>query len=222
MSEVPPFDGIETMKKSKIKSTVGPLTQIGAFGNYMMGLYPSFIVSFLFISGLLNGTPQGVIYLGGIIITVLLCVAVGSLIYKYYNNEKTNTQCYDLVYGWMGPRAPSYPTAICFFTMLYLGIPMHFNSATNWITTIFLIIGTLSNISFLYSKGCFDSVGISTGIVLGAFIGIPYTLLILYSYPQGLFYNELISNNVVCNRPSQTKFKCHVFKNGELISSNET
>ena len=33
-------------------------------------------------------------------------------------------------------------------------------------------------------------------------------------------YNELVSNNVVCNKPSKQTFKCHVYKNGELIGEN--
>ena len=34
-----------------------------------------------------------------------------------------------------------------------------------------------------------------------------------------LFINEMISGNQVCSKPTKQKFKCSVYKNGEIISS---
>jgi hypothetical protein len=39
-------------------------------------------------------------------------------------------------------------------------------------------------------------------------------------YDSLLYFDELESNNVTCSRPSKQTFKCSVYKNGELISSN--
>ena len=35
-----------------------------------------------------------------------------------------------------------------------------------------------------------------------------------------LYFDEFISNNVVCSRPTEQTFRCSVYKNGELISNN--
>jgi hypothetical protein len=62
-----------------------------------------------------------------------------------------------------------------------------------------------------------------TGIVLGSFIGIIWGLF-WYFLIQGqnnelLYYDDLLSNKVACSRPSQQKFKCSVYKNGELLKT---
>ena len=32
-----------------------------------------------------------------------------------------------------------------------------------------------------------------------------------------LYFNEILSNKVICGRPSESTFKCAVYKNGELL-----
>ena len=32
-----------------------------------------------------------------------------------------------------------------------------------------------------------------------------------------LYFNEILSNKVMCGRPNETTFKCAVYKNGELL-----
>ena len=47
-----------------------------------------------------------------------------------------------------------------------------------------------------------------------------YFFILVVLGKEFLYFNELGSNNVVCKRPSEQTFKCSVYKNGELISSN--
>jgi hypothetical protein len=43
--------------------------------------------------------------------------------------------------------------------------------------------------------------------------------LIQTQNPELLYYDDLISNKIACSKPSQQKFKCSVYKNGELLKT---
>ncbi len=63
------------------------------------------------------------------------------------------------------------------------------------------------------------------GSLIGALVvfmlgALWYTLFHISGLDSLLYFDELQSNRVVCNRPSKQSFKCSVYKNGELISSN--
>ena len=56
-----------------------------------------------------------------------------------------------------------------------------------------------------------------TGFLLGA---IWYTIFHSAGYDSLLYFDELQSNAVRCSRPEKQTFKCSVYKNGQLISTN--
>jgi hypothetical protein len=45
-------------------------------------------------------------------------------------------------------------------------------------------------------------------------------LLLMTSLKNKLFINQTSGNNQVCSMPSKQKFKCSVYKNGEIVSSS--
>ena len=59
--------------------------------------------------------------------------------------------------------------------------------------------------------------GTLVGLVMG---GVWYSIFHMSGYDSLLYFDELKSNNVQCSRPSKQSFKCSVYKNGQLISSN--
>ena len=66
---------------------------------------------------------------------------------------------------------------------------------------------------------CTSPVGTVLGAVLGIVWGVAWYLLIQTSAPNLLFYDDLMSNRVACSRPTEQKFKCSVYKNGELLQT---
>ena len=74
---------------------------------------------------------------------------------------------------------------------------------------------------YLKVKGCANGTGLFMGSVIGALLAaVMVGILSLSDNKSLLFYNELVSNNVICKKPSKQKFKCSVYKNGELVSSS--
>ena len=58
------------------------------------------------------------------------------------------------------------------------------------------------------------------GIVIGAGMGIGWCMLFyMTGHADLLYFNDLISNNVICSRPQKQTFKCSIYKNGELVKN---
>ncbi len=84
-------------------------------------------------------------------------------------------------------------------------------------STVFL---ALVNMLYQFRHKCSTAMGLVLGMAIGLLIGTGWFFLWWGSgHKDLLFYNELISNNVVCNRPAKQTFKCQVYKGGELVSS---
>ena len=54
-------------------------------------------------------------------------------------------------------------------------------------------------------------------MVIGLVIGSAWFWIWSMGNANLLFYNELVSNNAVCSRPSNETFKCSVYRGGELL-----
>ena len=56
------------------------------------------------------------------------------------------------------------------------------------------------------------------GTLIGGLLGAGYASALNYTKNGNLLYfNEIISNNKICSRPQKQKFKCAIYKNGELV-----
>lgn len=124
----------------------------------------------------------------------------------------------------------TYSTFILTFSLFYFLTPMIIISSKNktdiinysvlmfFISYIFFDIfvkKSLNCISSFFSMNLFsDLVG---GIGLGALIS---GLLFISPLKKNLFINNGTGDNEVCSMPSKQKFKCSVYKNGELVSNS--
>jgi len=71
------------------------------------------------------------------------------------------------------------------------------------------------------SDRCSSMLGIFMGGIIGGILGLVwYTIFHSAGKDSLLYFDEMASNNVICSRPAKQTFKCSVYKNGELISSN--
>ena len=192
--------------------------------------YPIFIVLFLVIASIFNGTIlKGIIYLCGLAVSTIIWYLSGTLIGQSNSVEEhgsvMNTYCYILNYGAEKNRYVNLDSLITWFTLIYLLIPMLESSQINPYILTVLLIGTFYNMYVQYSLGCINSLlTLLLGACLGALFGALWFTL-FWATDNGknrrfLFYDELFSNNVVCSKPKKQTFKCSVYKNGQLISRN--
>ena len=202
----------------------GILASFGNIGILIASLYPAFIVSFLVLASVFNFNLTGLVYLGGIIVTFVVCWLVAATGIANERPMGSLPSCdlfAGLSYDMMGP---SFPAAISWFTFIYLLLPMvpparpeGFLNPMVLSSTVFL---ALVNMLYQFRHKCSTAMGLVLGMAIGLLIGTGWFFLWWGSgHKDLLFYNELISNNVVCNRPAKQTFKCQVYKGGELVSS---
>lgn len=124
----------------------------------------------------------------------------------------------------------TYSTFILCFSLFYFLTPMIIISRENntdiinysllmfFFSYIFFDIFVKKTLNCIPSFLSFNLIGdLFGGIVLGALIS---GLLLMTSLKNKLFINQTSGNNQVCSMPSKQKFKCSVYKNGEIVSSS--
>jgi hypothetical protein len=198
-----------------IELTISNILQFAGF------ISPTLLVFFLFLSSLFNENLKGLIYLAGILIASIINVFLMNLIGTETPIDAAfSCNLFEIPFvGTFNNPAPS--SVMIAFTIAYLVLPMKYNNELNYavIMVLFCMLG-LDFVTKTQNK-CTSYAGSILGCLVGFLLGATwYTLFHLTGYDSLLYFNELQSNNVVCSRPSKQTFKCSVYKNGELISSN--
>jgi hypothetical protein len=172
------------------------------------------VLIFVFIS-IINSIIKGLIYLFGVIILFFITYVFQLTLHK--SDDSSLHNCTIVQFPLQLYSNPSFNSALFLFTIAYISIPMILKDSVNLplmvvLLCIFAIDTTVRN---MYQ--CTSPVGTVLGGILGIVWGIAWYLLIQTSAPNLLFYDDLISNRVACSRPTEQKFKCAVYKNGELL-----
>ena len=180
---------------------------------------PLFLGTFLVLVSVFNQNIKGLIYLGGVLIASVINYVVSMTI----GSEPIPGEgsiCNLVEFPLIPNRynVPNYNSMFIAFTLMYLLLPMLTNSQVNlWIIgTIVSIFAIDAYVKLQYS--CTVPRGITIGGIVGAALGSLWYFLFKFTDMQSLlFFNDLTSNNVVCNRPKNQTFKCSVYKNGQVI-----
>jgi hypothetical protein len=128
------------------------------------------------------------------------------------------------------PNDVTYSTYVLAFAMFYFIMPMIMVSAQsninamNYYVLAFFIAYIAFDLFIKCSLLCIPtiiSVNILSELIAGMGLGAIIAGPIMYgtSLRNMLFINEVNSNKEVCSMPSKQKFKCSLYKNGELINN---
>ena len=180
---------------------------------------PLFLGTFLVLVSVFNQNIKGLIYLGGVLIASVINYVVSMTI----GSEPVPGEgsiCNLVEFPLIPNRynVPNYNSMFIAFTLMYILLPMLTNNQINmWIVgTIVSIFAIDAYVKLQYS--CTVPRGITIGGIVGAALGSLWYFLFKFTDMQSLlFFNDLTSNNVVCNRPKTQTFKCSVYKNGQVI-----
>lgn len=185
-------------------------------------LSPIIVVFFIVMSSLFNQDLKGLVYLAGILIASMVNIFLMNQLQSTYEPRPGEfCSLIDLPIFGNAYDSPAPSSVIIAFTAAYLIVPMIFNSQMNYIVMAFFLI--LYGIDGFYktSANCTKTSGVILGGLIGLFLGLSWFVLFHSTgYDSLLFFNDFQSNNVMCSKPSKQTFKCSVYKNGQLISSN--
>jgi ABC-type Na+ efflux pump permease subunit len=170
---------------------------------------------------LFNQNLKGLVYIAGLLIASVINIIFMNIIGSGRDdNESFSCSMFDIpnVSQFNSP----YPTSLIIaFTLAYLSLPMKYNKQMNYIVLIFLL-GLLGiDVLTKVQNRCTTYAGSILGALVGFLLGsIWYVLFFSLGYSSLLYFDELRSDNVQCSMPTKQTFKCSVYKNGELVSSN--
>ena len=200
-----------------IEVTLTNIFQFGAF------ITPFLLGFFLILSSIFNQDLKGYVYLAGVLISSMINILLRNVIRSGMASDAApicSLIKFDFLTG-DNFNSPNISSSFLAFTLAYLLLPMFYNNQMNYIVLIFLVsLFVLDTITKLTNK-CTDITGISVGALVGFIMGaIWFSLFLSGGHSSLLYFNELVSNNTVCSRPSNQTFKCSVYKGGQLISDS--
>jgi hypothetical protein len=182
---------------------------------------PTLLIFFLFMSSLFNQNLKGLVYIAGVLIASIINIFFMNLVGSGSDpDEAFSCSLFDIPH--VSQFNSPYPSSVLIaFTLAYLILPMKYNNQMNYAVLAFLLCLLGIDILTKVQNKCTTYAGAILGGLIGFLLGtVWYIIFHVTGYDSLLYFDELRSDSVVCSRPSKQTFKCSVYKNGELISSN--
>ena len=177
---------------------------------------PYVLIGFFVLMSLFNFNFKGIVYIFGLII--LLFVS-GFLMMPL---QKSRPPICDGFFGTPSLFTQNLPFGVLVYTytFVYLLLPMIKTSTINYplLMSLMLILAVDIVIQMNHLK-CVNIQHICTAIIASVIVGLIWSSFMLYSYADLVYHTDFTSDKAVCSMPSQQKFKCKVYKNGELITT---
>ncbi len=181
------------------------------------------LLAFLLVAvSLFNQDAKGLVYLGGVLVGSFAWLSMLFLIKSPTREDRADScNMINWPFGITAFNNPNYSSYFIAFTIAYLILPMYFNDQMNWTVAVFLLVLYVSDAYSSVSKKCTPVSGPVIGGIVGLLMGGAwFTLFHATGHDDLLYFQEMLSNNVVCKRPGKQTFKCSVYRKGELISSS--
>ena len=193
-----------------------------AFVYLFLRLAPFIIICFFSLSSLFNQDYKGIVLLIGVLLSCFLSILVSSLMGIYIDPNKPEI-CSALSIGQQELSAIPLSQTIFSYVFTYLlYFIFKYSSAYNNITTvIFFPILIIFDIYWNITNSCNPMLNIGLSIGVGAITGYLWASIIDSTDSPNLTYlaNPTNTDSEVCSKPSQQTFKCNVYKNGQLITT---
>ena len=208
------------------------IPMIGLFKSLSLYL-PLILLSSLLIFSIMSGTLQKFLFY---VVAVLLLIMLRLIIFKasgteknILNNIKIPDDCSIGLINTFIPEDVLFGTYLLSFTLFYFLTPMILLTidtnvdSINYIIVLFFMCYIFLDLAMKKQMGCTQNVtniGIVGNFFSGTLLGSGLSALLYTSSVRNLLYvGEVNSDKEVCSMPSQQKFKCRVYKNGELVGS---
>jgi hypothetical protein len=181
---------------------------------------PIILVFSIFFMSFIFQNFKGFIYLAFLIACVL---AREALIYS--SNSPVFVPKSEMCNSIFSPRGGStFSLFVITFSLFYLCWPMFLNKSMNYWLLSGLLVYLLVDLGFRSNQKCFSGfksifVNMLGGFSMATLIVIP---MFYYGGNSYLFFNEVSSDKETCSMPTKQKFKCAVYKNGELIGNTNS
>lgn len=203
------------------------LTNVFTFISIMT---PFLLIFFFTLSAIFTGSViKGLLYMLGIVITTTINKLVQNTL-KVEQDKESSPFCNILPFPFTNQydnqiySSPHLSSCILGYTLSYIIYPMMLLKYTVNPAAIISLFGlsVINSISEYVNK-CANLSSIFLGYLIGGIIGMFWYFIVLNgSNDKNLVYfSEIISNNIMCNKPSEQYFKCEYYKDGVKIDQDK-
>lgn len=184
-------------------------------------LTPALIAFFLLMLTCMNQNFKGLVFIAGAILALFFNILIMNTIQSKSSPDASAACSLVDIPILSAYNSPSNSSLFIAFTFAYLFIPMTYSNQINYPIVISLLcLFALDSITRV-NNYCTTMSGSFLGALIGFTLGSLWFTILQSSGAQSLLYfNEMDSNSVRCERPTKQTFKCSVYKNGLLVSSN--
>ncbi len=203
---------------NQIQNTTAPVNYPSFFSFFSM-ISPFILIITLVLISIINSNLKGIVYLCGVLFLFFIVVMFQQTIRHTSLAHTPSAFCQLFNSPLQMFSVPSFNSALFVFTIVYILIPMITAQVVNYpLIVIFFVLFAVDCV-IKKSGNCTTPLGIILGSVIGILWGFAWYVIIQSNDTSLLYYDDLVSNKVACSRPTEQKFKCSVYKNGELIQS---
>jgi hypothetical protein len=190
-----------------------------SFFSFFSMISPFVVIVMLVFISIINSNLKGIIYLAGVLFLFFIVMLFQQTVRYAGLTHTPDPTCQLFHFPVPLFSIPSFNSALFIYTLIYLLIPMLSSGIMNFPLVVILLILYTIDCVVKKSNNCTTPIGIILGSVVGLMWGSMWYVIIQANDPSLLYYDDLVSNKVACSRPTEQKFKCSVYKNGELLKS---
>lgn len=189
---------------------------------FMAAISPLLLGFLLVVTSIINQDIKGVIYIAGVLIAAIITIFIANIFKSQPLLDRAVTcDMFDLPFARY--NVPAFNSMFIAFTLWYLYLPMYNNdSDVNYVLVAFLVVLFIIDAATKLWDKCTTVMGIVFGGILGSLFGVAWYLIINQSGNDDLLYfTDINSGGQQCSKSNKTTFRCSVYKNGELIRSDD-
>lgn len=182
-------------------------------------LAPFIIVCFFTLGSIINSELKGFVYLIGLIFTCFVSSQlIGFLGETALEGAKAPVCNLFTINGFLADVTP-LSLVVLAYTFFYLVYPIgKYNLAIdNIMLLVFFPILILGEAYWVISKGCFSILNSFLAVIVGAGLGVAWSVIIDKTKLRGLQYYNIGSNRERCTQASKQKFVCTTYKDGQPV-----
>jgi hypothetical protein len=195
-----------------------------SFTYLFLRLAPFVLVSFFALSSIFNQDFKGLVYLAGLLCACFVNITVGNVMtFLPSPTEPRPEICNMISLGQdgdisklpLGQAVFGYTFAYLLYTIITYDF-VNQNIPTLVFFPLVIVFDGLWNIK----NSCYTVWQLLASLVFAGFFGWFWSYLIDSTNTKSLQYFAGVNNKEVCSKPSASTFKCAVYKNGKLLSTN--
>lgn len=188
-------------------------------------LAPFFLVCFFTLSSILNQDFKGLVYVAGLLLTCFTAIILGNAFSDFIPKLDDKPDICNMISIGSNGDISKLPLGqvVISFTFGYLLYPLIFYDLfkRNIPTLIFFPLLLLFDIIWNVKNSCYTPIQLIYSLIIGGLLGVGWGYIIDKAKNPALQYFAGTPNGEVCSAPTNTTFKCNVYKNGELLSQNQ-